>query len=171
MGTQREFADFGPGGKASPTPMAQAPRSPLWTADKAALVASYIHHFLFVTKRGVYFDLFAAPQASQEDWCVRQVLESRTKEAPAITYYATCDIDPHGVAALEQLAQSSKVPFRVYEDDANEKIHQMLCDAPVSANMPCFCLIDQRTFQCKWSTVEPSRTTRRTVTRSRCSTS
>lgn len=127
--------------------------SPLWTTDKAALVASYIHHFLFVTKHGVYLDLFAAPQDDEDDWCIRRVLEGRTR-GPAISYFAACDIDAKGVKALKDLAQSSDAPFRVYHGDANERVHEMLDDAPIGERTPCFCLIDQRTFECNWSTVK-----------------
>ena len=30
----------------------------------------------------------------------------------------------------------------------------MLRDAPITSKTACFCLIDQRTFQCHWATVE-----------------
>ena len=151
--TQRQFPGFGAGRQQVPTKHAKAPMSALWTTDKAALVASYIHHFLFVTKHGVYVDLFAAPQDNEEDWCIRRVLEGRTR-GPAISYYAACDIDPQGIRALQDLAQRSEAPFRVYRGNANDQVRQMLDDAQIRDNTPCFCLIDQRTFECNWSTVE-----------------
>ena len=36
----------------------------------------------------------------------------------------------------------------------NEKIPAMLKEAPIGSNTACFCLIDQRTFECYWATVE-----------------
>ena len=44
--------------------------------------------------------------------------------------------------------------FRVYAGDANEHVHAMLRDAPITSKTACFCLVDQRTFQCHWATVE-----------------
>ena len=75
------FEDLSPD---KPSPRKQKPpvevSTPLWTADKAALIDEYIHHFLLVTKHGVYLDLFAGPQRAgdTESWSVRRVLERRT---------------------------------------------------------------------------------------------
>ena len=44
--------------------------------------------------------------------------------------------------------------FRVYAGDANERVYKMLQDAPITPRTACFCLIDQRTFECHWATVE-----------------
>ena len=149
------FEDLSPD---KPSPRKQKPpvevSTPLWTADKAALIDEYIHHFLLVTKHGVYLDLFAGPQRAgdTESWSVRRVLERRTHGNPAIGHYAVCDQDPEQAQQLRDLGNGHH-SFRVYEGDANECIHQMLMDAPITPKKACFCLIDQRTFECHWSTV------------------
>ena len=128
--------------------------SPLWTAEKAALIDEYIHLFLLVTKHGVYLDLFAGPQRSEdtENWSVRRVLERRAQGSPSIHHYALCDNNSEKLARLRQLARDNQ-SVRVYAGDANEQVHQMLRDAPIGPKTACFCLIDQRTFECHWATV------------------
>ena len=141
----------------TPTPRPpQAPvkiDAPLWTADKAALIGEYIHLFLMVTKNGVYLDLFAGPQRSGDthNWSVRRVLERRT-EGPAIRHYAVCDRDPGQARRLRDLGRTHD-SFRVYEGDANERVHDMLNEARIGPKTACFCLMDQRTFECQWSVV------------------
>ena len=63
MDTQSALFDLGP---ARPRRRPSKPLveigAPLWTADKSRLIDEYIHHFLLITKHGVYLDLFAGPQ-------------------------------------------------------------------------------------------------------------
>ena len=108
-----------------------------------------------VTKHGIYLDLFAGPQraSDMENWSVRRVLERRTEGNPVIRHYAVCDSAPDQVRRLRDLGQTHR-SFRVYEGDANERVYQMLKDAPITPKTACFCLIDQRTFECDWATVE-----------------
>lgn len=148
-----------PGGPArpkAPTGLARDIAAPLWTAYKSRLIAEYIHQFLIVTKHGVYLDLFAGPQhdTDHENWSVRRVLERRTEGGPAIRHYAVCDKDPAKTQRLLELGKTAKSSFRVYEGDANEHVHQMLADAPITPTTACFCLLDQRTIECHWATVE-----------------
>lgn len=156
MDTQRKlFDDSQPAGSRprKPKPPVE-PRAPLWTSDKSRLIAEYIHHFLMVTKHGIYLDLFAGPQhvGDTENWSVRRVLERRTT-GPAIRHYAVCDKKQGQVQRLQELGQNSS-SFRVYAGDANDCVHRMLKDAPINPKTACFCLIDQRTFECHWATVE-----------------
>ena len=156
MDTQTElFDNFQPAGPRprKPKPPVE-PRAPLWTSDKSRLIDEYIHHFLMVTKHGVYLDLFAGPQRASdtENWSVRRVLERRT-EGPVIRHYAVCDKKQGQVQRLRKLGQNHP-SFHVYAGDANDCVHQMLNDAPITPRTACFCLIDQRTFQCHWATVE-----------------
>ena len=157
MGTQTElFADLRPA-KRKPPPRKPPVDigAPLWTIDKSRLIDEYLHHFLMVTKHGVYLDLFAGPQhaSDTENWSVRRVLERRTEGNPAIRHYAVCDSDPDQVRLLRDLGRNHG-SFRVYAGDANARVHQMLKEAPISQKTACFCLIDQRTFECRWNTVE-----------------
>ena len=107
-----------------------------------------------VTKHGVYLDLFAGPQQASdtENWSVRRVLERRT-EGPAIRHYAVCDSALEQVRRLRELGRNHR-SFRVYAGDANACVHQMLKEAPITSKTACFCLVDQRTFECRWATVE-----------------
>ena len=155
MATQTElFGDLRPAGR--PRPHVRQPpvgiEAPLWTIDKSRLIDEYIHHFLLVTKHGVYLDLFAGPQhaTDAENWSVRRVLERRTEGNPSIRHYAVCDIKRKQADRLRNLGRNHP-SFRVYEGDANERVHEMLEGAPITAKTACFCLIDQRTFQCHWS--------------------
>ena len=129
--------------------------APLWTTEKAGLIDEYIHLFLLVTKHGVYVDLFAGPQRvdDTESWSVRRVLERRTEGNPAIRHYAVCDKDPAQAKRLRDLG-SHHASFCVYAGDVNEEIHTILKNAPIGSNTACFCLIDQRTFECHWATVK-----------------
>ena len=156
MDTQSALFDLGP---AKPRRRPQKPLAeigaPLWTADKSRLIDEYIHHFLFVTKHGIYLDLFAGPQrpTDPENWSVRRVLRRRTEGNPEIRHYFVCDKNPRQVRRLRNLRRDHR-SFRVYAGDANEHVHAMLRDAPITSKTACFCLIDQRTFQCHWATVE-----------------
>ena len=154
MAIQVEMFGVRPSGK--PTKPKLVERGvPLWTAEKACLIDEYIHRFLLVTKHGVYLDLFAGPQRVDdiESWSVRRVLERRTEGNPSIRHYAVCDEDPAQVERLRELG-GRHGSFRVYAGDANEQIHTMLSEAPIGPKTACFCLIDQRTFECHWATVE-----------------
>ena len=157
MVTQSElFADLRPvKPRARPRKAPVEVGAPLWTIDKSRLIDEYIHHFLIVTKHGVYLDLFAGPQhaSDMENWSVRRVLRRRTKGNPSIRHYAVCDSNPDQVRRLRGLGQTHP-SFRVYADDANACVHQMLEEAPITEKTACFCLIDQRTFECHWATVE-----------------
>ena len=84
---------------------------------------------------------------------MRRVLERRTPGSPSMTYFAVCDRAPEKAEVLRRLGATTQVPFHVYEGDANEEVRRLLGDAPIKPTTACFCLIDQRTFQCRWSTV------------------
>lgn len=156
MTTQTLFGDLRP---TRPKPRAHKPikdiQAPLWTIDKSRLIDEYIHLFLVITKHGVYLDLFAGPQHSsdKENWSVRRVLKRRTKGNPAIRHYAVCDSAPAKAQLLREVGQDHS-SFLVYPDDANKCVHRMLADAPINPKTACFCLVDQRTFECHWATVE-----------------
>ena len=111
--------------------------------------------FSLVTRHGVYLDLFAGPQRvdDTESWSVRRVLERRTAGNPSIHHYAVCDENPAQVKRLRELGGCHD-SFHVYAGDVNERIHAMLREAPIGPKTACFCLVDQRTFECHWATVE-----------------
>ena len=155
MGTTDQlFPELGDGGKEKRPPL-KPTEGHLWTASKSKLIEEYIHRFLLVTRHGAYLDLFAGPQSEtfNNDWSVKRVLERRSRENPSLRYYAVCDVNPDQIAHLETLAHlHSDKPhqFKIYNGDANEQIDAILDDLP---DMPTFCLIDQRTLECRWETV------------------
>ena len=129
----------------------------LWTAQKSTLICEYLHLFLLLAKNGVYIDLFAGPQRANntDSWTIKKVMERRTT-GPTFRHFAACDLDPKQVERLKGLkdAQTAQpFTFRVYEGDANARVEDILRDAPIAATVPCFCLVDQRTLECNWSTV------------------
>ena len=127
----------------------------LWTEQKSVLIAEYLHRFLIVTRSGAYLDLFAGPQDERygDDWSIKRVIERR-QNGLTFSHFAGCDLDTEQVKLLERLkAVNANRPleFLIYKGDANVQVHKMLADAP---DLPIFCLIDQRTLECHWETVQ-----------------
>jgi len=128
----------------------------LWTGQKSRLIAEYLHRFLHVTKSGTYLDLFAGPQSESYDegWSIKRVIERRD-EGPNLGYFAACDNNTQQIKRLEQLRDTCAdrpFTFKIYHGDANEQVKKILHEAPT--NLPSFCLLDQRTFECDWATVK-----------------
>jgi len=130
-------------------------RFPLWTQNKARLIQAYLRLFQFVTKHGAYVDGFAASQdpTHPETWAARLVLEIEPKW---FRDFWLCDIDPAGIQRLESLRTqhaSSKRRIDVLEGDFNEIVHKVLDSGRIREKTATFALLDQRTFECEWSTV------------------
>ncbi len=130
---------------------------PLWTENKARLIERYLFYFVLVTKHGAYIDGFAGPQnyRSLNSWAAKQVLESK----PALLReFWLCEIDAKGVAALEKLKTGLPVvrnrSVEVVPGDFNETVHRVLNECKITDRTAAFCLLDQRTFECHWSTVQ-----------------
>jgi three-Cys-motif partner protein len=141
---------------------------PIWTESKANLIQRYLQGFVFVTKHGTYIDGFAGPQKIEkhEMWSAKLVLESRPRW---LRHFFFFESNQAKVETLNQLV--AKQPLRakgepkrtckIYSGDFNENIHQMLSGFPVADKEAAFCLLDQRTFECKWSSVEAVATHKR----------
>jgi three-Cys-motif partner protein len=133
------------------------PAQPIWTENKAKLIERYLYYFVLVTKHGTYIDGFAGPQNPDqpETWAAKLVLES---EPRWLRKFFLCDIDLQKVRALEQLRDAQpKKPKRkieVHNDDFNVAVDEVLRSGAIKEKEAAFCLLDQRTFECKWSTVE-----------------
>lgn len=148
---------------ASPTPLRTiALRSldrPLWTQNKAKLIERYLYYFVLVTKHGTYIDGFGGPQSPQNEemWAAKLVLESRPRW---LRKFVLGDLDKNQVKRLQALKDSQppkekKEPKReviITQGDFNKKADEAL--SHVKPNQAAFCLLDQRTFECKWATVE-----------------
>jgi three-Cys-motif partner protein len=133
----------------------QSLRHPLWTENKARLIRLYLKLFTMVTKHGTYIDGFAAPQERDraDMWSAKLVLENEPKWMRDIWL---CDIDPSGVARLSNLAEQQRTKERritVLHGDFNETVDQVLASERIKETTATFALLDQRTFECSWSTV------------------
>lgn len=132
---------------------------PLWTKNKAKLIERYLYYFVLVTKHGNYIDGFAGPQSphNADMWAARLVLNTRPRWLRTVVL---CDISGKQVERLEALKaeqepRQPKEPRRgiyVLSGDFNERVVDAL--GHVGSREASFCLLDQRTFQCQWATVE-----------------
>ena len=128
---------------------------PVWTENKARLIQEYIRLFTLVTKHGAYIDGFAAPQRHNhsEKCSARLVLEN---EPQWVRDFWLCDIDPAGIALLEQIKADHESRHRritVVLGDFNETVGTILESGRITEKTAAFALLDQRTFECEWQTV------------------
>lgn len=128
---------------------------PIWTENKAKLIARYLYYFVLITKHGAYIDGFAAPQDrnSESSWAAKLVLESEPK---FLKDFWLCDADPGGCADLTRLAREHASKARrvhVLEGDFNSRVSEVLASGRIKETTATFCLLDQRTFECDWNTV------------------
>ena len=131
-------------------------RYPLWTQNKARLIQEYLRLFEMITKHGTYIDGFAAPQeaAHPDMWAAKLVLEMTPKW---FRDFWLCDISPPGVERLRALQAehaSANRHIRVLEGDFNETVYEILKSGQITEKTATFALLDQRTFECEWQTVE-----------------
>jgi three-Cys-motif partner protein len=136
-------------------------KSPVWTENKARLIERYLYYFVLVTKHGTYIDGFAGPQEAEvpDMWSAKLVLES---EPRWLKHFYLFEKDPKQIVRIQQLADSqpprtrkeNKRDIHVVPGDFNESVHQFLDKGTFSKKEAAFCLLDQRTFECHWSTVE-----------------
>jgi three-Cys-motif partner protein len=141
----------------APPKGSKPPRHPVWTEHKAKLIATYLRLFTYITKHGAYIDGFAGPQnpADPNSWSARLVLSN---QPPWLRQFALNDLDPAQVDALRAL-KAEQLPIKgrtieILEGDFNANWPRMLEVAHVTDRVATFCVIDQRSFQCRWSTVE-----------------
>lgn len=129
---------------------------PLWTENKAKLIERYLFYFVLVTKHGAYIDGFAGPQdpSNPDSWACKLVLESRPQ---FLREFWLCELNDNGYAALEKLVDETPCPknrtVHTRHGDFNKEIHSILQECNITASTAAFCLLDQRTFECEWSTV------------------
>lgn len=111
-----------------------------------------------VTKHGAYIDAFAGPQEpdNPDMWAARLVL---TSEPRRIRQFYLCEKDSRKVKALNALVASAPRikptrHIRVLPGDCNVEIPVLLNTRPIREKEATFCLLDQRTFECHWATIE-----------------
>ncbi len=137
--------------------------NPIWTECKAKLIERYLFYFVQITFHGTYIDAFAGPQqpAKPEMWAAKLVLESTPRW---LRNFFLFELDESKVKLLEQLRDTqpprnkqkkeSKRKIEIYSGDFNQNIVTFLNENPIGANEATFCLLDQRTFECDWSSVK-----------------
>jgi len=140
-----------------------APKNPVWTENKARFIARYLRYFVYVTKHGTYIDGFAGPQqeCETESWAAKLVMENEPKR---IRHFHLCDSNPAQIVRLESLKAAQPVfdasgktihrDVTVYSGDFNQHVDDILNGGTISEKEATFCLLDQRTFECTWATVE-----------------
>lgn len=131
---------------------------PVWSENKSKLIQNYVKYFLMVTKHGTYIDGFSGPQVEEyndESWSAKRVLEIQ----PAwMRRFILCEMDPRQVELLRRLEQSrrdlgDKRKIEIHEGDFNTSINKILVPGSIREKEATFCLLDQRTFECKWDSV------------------
>jgi three-Cys-motif partner protein len=146
-----------------PQPKFKRPQHPLWTENKAKLIERYLYYFVLITRHGTYIDGFAGPQRPDmpQMWAAKLVLESEPKW---FRHYYLFDIDKGQAAALERL-RNAQAPVdskgkKLFRDiqvtcaDFNVAVHDLLRSGSIGQKEATFCLVDQRTFECHWTTLK-----------------
>ena len=144
-------------------PELRKPRYPVWTENKALLIQRYLYYFVMITKHGTYIDGFAGPQdpSNEATWAARLVLESRPRW---LRQLFLCELDETKVQLLNELDarqpprdKEKNEPRRtvaVLPGDCNTVIPALLASGRLNPKDATFCLLDQRTFECEWTTVQ-----------------
>ena len=154
-----------PGSQGSAEPAGRRLKYPIWTENKAKLIERYLYFFVLITKHGTYLDLFAGPQkaGSPGMWAAELVLQNRPRW---LRHFHLFEKTRTGVRQLERLKASQpprvtkgpkKEPLRditIHPGDSNVMVKRVLERNPIPSREATFCLLDQRTFECHWSTVE-----------------
>jgi three-Cys-motif partner protein len=146
-----------------PEPLTDTGSNPVWTDNKARFIMLYLRYFVYITHHGTYIDGFAGPQAEREtnSWAAKLVLESK----PCwIRHVHLCDTNKSQVKRLGELKTAQLITddegksinrdIHIYHGDFNCKIEEILGSGEINENEATFCLLDQRTFECDWNTVE-----------------
>ena len=130
---------------------------PVWTELKARLIQKYLYYFVLITKHGTYIDGFAGPQNEKEPhlWAAKLALECEPKR---LRNFFLFDKKRKQYECLIRLKKSqpecSGREIEVRCGDFNSLIQKFLKENPIKEKEATFCLLDQRTFECHWSTVE-----------------
>jgi three-Cys-motif partner protein len=156
-------SEFPPLSDITPEPAFKAFQNPVWTENKAQFIMRYLRYFVFITRHGTYIDGFAGPQEEKESdcWAAKLVLNS---EPRWLRHFYLCDEKRSQAKLLERLRDEQPTldsagmkinrDIHVYRGDFNRKVDQILDASTITENEATFCLLDQRTFECEWQTVE-----------------
>ena len=121
------------------------------------MIKRYLYLFVQITKHGTYIDGFAGPQNpdNPDSWAAKLVLESEPQWFRHFYFY---DSDPKQVHALRVLKnRQPEIMGRTIQvsdpGDFNVQVKELLNSGAIGEREATFCLLDQRTFECRWSTV------------------
>jgi len=131
----------------------------IWTNNKALLIKRYLYYFVNVTHHGSYIDGFAGPQKLETNWAAKLVLES---EPRWLRHFFLCELRAGSFAKLRNLCDQQPIigkgksarTIEPRQGDFNELVYEILKSPYLTEKEATFCLLDQRTFECHWSTVE-----------------
>src|SRR5713226_9470816 len=136
----------------------------IWTENKAHFIQQYLKYFVQITKHGAYIDGFAGPQSPKQlsAWSAALVLESEPKW---LRKFFLCEISRPGLKALKRLVEAQseardkkghKIPrkIRICPGDFNKTVDRVLREGGITQKEATFCLLDQRTFECHWTTLK-----------------
>lgn len=138
-------------------------RNPIWTECKAKLIERYLYYFVQITFHGTYIDAFAGPQEPDKPdmWAAKLVLESEPRWLRSFYLFES---EPAQVKRLRAMCDAQPPPRRekkeahrkieIYPGDFNKSVDEMLAQHPIQEREATFCLLDQRTFECDWQSVE-----------------
>jgi three-Cys-motif partner protein len=134
-------------------------RQSIWTDNKALLIKRYLAYFVYVTHHGSYIDGFAGPQDKLNNWAAKLVLESEPKW---LRHFFLCEFKASPYAELKKLCDEqppvgkgkSARTIDARKGDFNKLVFEFLKSPFLTEKEATFCLLDQRTFECHWSTVE-----------------
>lgn len=139
-----------------PEPEIAPLHDPIRTENKAKLIERYLYYFVLITKHGTYIDAFAGPQEPDKHhmWAAKLVLQSEPRWFRRLFLF---EKTAKGIKFLEALkASQPDKPVRrveIYKGDCNVEIGKLLDFGSVKKTEACFCLLDQRTFECEWKTL------------------
>lgn len=138
-------------------------RNPIWTGCKAKLIERYLFYFVQITFHGTYIDAFAGPQEPERPdmWSAKLVIESCPRW---LRNFLLFEIDDSQVELIRNMCQAQAPPnkekkepvrrIEIFPGDFNANIGKMLAANPIRDKEATFCLLDQRTFECDWASVQ-----------------
>lgn len=140
----------------SPQTISQSGLGPVWTQHKAQLIAKYIYLFTIITRHGAYIDGFAGPKKHdlEDSWAAELVVQTEPRRLREIFL---CDLDEQKIEKLQALIQNQtdrgQRHYQVLAGDFNKTVHDILSSGLIKEKTATFCLVDQFTLECHWSTL------------------
>ncbi|MDQ0316252.1 three-Cys-motif partner protein TcmP [Amorphus orientalis] len=141
----------------TPQPILEYGLGRVWTQHKAVLIAKYIYLFTIITRHGAYIDGFAAPKEdlSAGSWAAKAVAETEPRRLRELFF---CELKPKRAALIDEMIAEQpdreKRHYEVLQGDFNVRVHDILGSGLIRPKTATFCLIDQFSIECHWSTLQ-----------------